>query len=206
MLAFRLFKKLYVMLPLFHIRLAICIGLLLTTLFHLEMVIADDLLDEPVETLDTIEVPATFVIREERIISIPFPTMSDLIPFSSKTLGPVDPFHRDSPKKEMTKVARDSIADIQGIRKPVRPTKAERPPYPQFAREQGWEGTVVLRIRVNQGGSVDLVKTQKSSGFPILDESAVQSVKSWKFEPAKDGEFSISSTVDLPIRFDLDEQ
>lgn len=206
MLAFRLFKKLYVMLPLFHIRLAIYIGILLSTLFHFEMVIAEDILDEPVETLDTIEVPATFVIREERTISIPFPTMSNLIPFSSETLTPVDPFHRGSPKKEMTKVARDSIADIQGIRKPVRPAKAERPPYPQFAREQGWEGTVVLRIRVNQGGSVDSVKTQKSSGFPILDESAVQSVKSWRFAPAQDGEFPISSTVDLPIRFDLDEQ
>lgn len=194
------------MLPLFTIRLAIAIGLLLTNFFHLEIVMAEDFLDEPVETLDTIEVPSTFVIQKARIISIPFPEMNDLIPISWATLTPIDPPHRGTAKMEMAKMARDSIADIKGIRKPVRPAKAERPPYPQFAREQGWEGTVILRIRVNHGGSVDSVNTQKSSGFPILDESAMHSVKSWRFEPAKDGEFSISSTVDLPIRFDLDEQ
>lgn len=194
------------MLPFSHIRLAIFIGLLSApTFFHLELVMAEEFLDEPVETLDTIEVPATFVIQKERIISIPFPEMNDLIPFSSETLTPPDPPHRGTSKMEMAKVARDPIADIKGIRKPVRPAKAERPPYPQFAREQGWEGTVILRIRVNLGGSVDSVYTQKSSGFPILDESAVHSVKTWRFEPAKDGEFPISSTVDLPIRFDLDE-
>ncbi len=106
----------------------------------------------------------------------------------------------------LIKVVRDPIADIKGKRKPVQPTKAEHPPYPQFARAQGWEGTVVLRIKVNQAGAVDSVRTRKSSGFPILDESAVQSVKTWRFEPAKDGEFPIPVTVDLPIRFDLDEQ
>ena len=68
------------------------------------------------------------------------------------------------------------------------------------------EGTVVLRIQVNQAGTVDSIRTRKSSGFPILDESAIQSVKTWRFEPAKDGEFPIPVTVDLPIRFDLDEQ
>ena len=53
---------------------------------------------------------------------------------------------------------------------------------------------------------MDSVSTRKSSGFPILDKSAAQSVKTWMFEPEKDGEFSIPVTVDLPIRFNLDEQ
>ena len=169
-------------------------------------VLAQDILDEPVETLETIEVPATAVVEEERRISIPLPSMNDLPPLPNGYRIQPDVKQPAYHQIDFEKVARDPIADLRGTRKPVRPAKAERPPYPQFAREQGWEGTVILRIRVDQLGSVDSVKTQKSSGFPILDESAIQSVKSWRFEPAKDGEFPIPVTVDLPIRFDLDER
>ena len=52
---------------------------------------------------------------------------------------------------------------------------------------------------------MEKVTTRKSSGFPSLDESAVQSVKTWRFDPAKDGEFPVSTAVDLPIRFNLKE-
>jgi len=166
---------------------------------------ADDFLDEPVETLDTIEVPATALFHEERTISIPFPTITDLAPFPSEYRIPFHTRQQVTPQGDLGKVARDPIADVKGKRTPVRPAKAERPPYPHIAREQGWEGTVVLRIKVNREGSVEAITTRKSSGFPILDDNALQSVKTWTFEPAKDGEFAISTTVDLPIRFDLDE-
>lgn len=104
-----------------------------------------------------------------------------------------------------SKLPRDSIADRKALRKTVRPIKPERPPYPQVARQHGWEGTVVLRINIGPDGNVKTVATQKSTGFDALDESATESVKRWRFHPAKDGEFSVSAVVDLPIRFDLDE-
>ena len=167
---------------------------------------AEDLLEEYVETLETIEVPATAIAQEKRDISIPVPTMKDLTPIPTEYQVRSNPILHNNHMINLVKIVRDSIADTKGKRKSVRPTKAEHPPYPQFARAQGWEGTVVLRIKVNQEGTVDSVRTRKSSGFSILDESAVQSVKTWKFEPAKDGEFPIPVTVDLPIRFDLDEQ
>mgnify|MGYP001169377345 CR=1 FL=1 len=167
---------------------------------------AEDILEEYVETLETIEVPATAIVQEERDILIPFPTMKDLAPLPTGYQIQRGPIRQNDHKINLIKVARDPIADIRGKRKPVRPAKAEHPPYPQFARAQGWEGTVVLRIKVNQAGTVDSIRTRKSSGFPILDGSAIQSVKTWRFEPAKDGEFPIPVTVDLPIRFDLDEQ
>ena len=103
------------------------------------------------------------------------------------------------------KLVRDSIADRKGLRKTVRLIKSERPVYPQTARQQGWEGTVVLRMTIGAGGDVETVKTQTSSGFLALDESAAKSVKRWRFDPAKDGEFRIATVVDLPVRFDLDE-
>ena len=167
---------------------------------------AEEIFEDFVETLETIEVPATAVIQEKRNISIPFPIMKDLVPLLTGYQIRRDLIQHNNHVINLIKVVRDPIADIKGKRKPVQPTKAEHPPYPQFARAQGWEGTVVLRIKINQAGAVDSVRTRKSSGFPSLDESAVQSVKTWRFEPAKDGEFPIPVTVDLPIRFDLDEQ
>ena len=109
---------------------------------------------------------------------------------------------QDGPKP---KLPRDSIADRKGLQKTVRLIKSERPVYPQMARKQGWEGTVVLRITIGAGGDVKKVTTQTSSGYPALDESAAQSVKTWRFDPAKDGEFPVSTTVDLPVRFNLEE-
>ena len=69
---------------------------------------------------------------------------------------------QDGPEPELP---RDSIADRKGLRKTVRLIKSERPQYPQAARREGWEGTVVLRITVGAGGDVENVKTQTSSGF-----------------------------------------
>ncbi len=109
---------------------------------------------------------------------------------------------QDRPEPELP---RDSIADRKGLRKTVRLIKSGRPPYPQTARQQGLEGTVVLRVTVGTGGDVETVATQKSSGVPSLDESATESVKTWQFDPAKDGEFPVSTKVDLPIRFSLEE-
>jgi TonB family protein len=189
-----------------HSWLGIFVCFTLTTFFFaIQHGQAGDFLDEPVETLDTIEVPGTALFQEERTISIPFPTITDLVPFPSEYMIPFQPRQHVKPQGDLGKVARDPIADVKGKRTPVRPAKAERPPYPHIAREQGWEGTVVLRIKVNREGSVEAITTRKSSGFPILDDSALQSVKKWTFEPAKDGEFAIPTTVDLPIRFDLDK-
>ena len=122
------------------------------------------------------------------------------LPVTAISKNSVVPRDRPEPKPP-----RDSIADRKALRKTVRLIKSERPPYPQVARRQGWEGTVVLRINIGAGGDVENVTTQKSTGHDALDESAAQSVKTWRFDPAKDGEFPVSSVVDLPIRFNLDE-
>ncbi len=143
--------------------------------------------------------------RAERRVSLAALDTTAATPFNglkattiSKTS--VVPWDRPAPEPP-----RDSIADRKALRKTVRLIKSERPPYPQVARRQGWEGTVVLRINIGPGGNVENVATQTSTGFDALDESAARSVKTWRFDPAKDGEFPVSSVVDLPIRFNLDE-
>ncbi|HEX4843119.1 MAG TPA: energy transducer TonB [Limnobacter sp.] len=64
---------------------------------------------------------------------------------------------------------------------------AEDPNYPALSRRLGEQGVVVLDIHVLADGSVGEVKLKTSSGFARLDNSAIQAVKTWKFQPAKRG-------------------
>ena len=162
-------------------------------------------MEEEVETLDTIEVPGTAVVQEERTIIFPKPNPEHALPIlKNESITPLT-FLKPLPQFHGSRTIRDPIASIKGTRTSVRPAKAERPPYPRFAREQGWEGVVVLRLVIGADGTVRSVRTNKSSGHPILDESAEQAVYRWRFDPAKDGEIPVPVTVDLPIRFDLDK-
>ena len=77
------------------------------------------------------------------------------------------------------------------------------PTYPAVARRLGQEGTVLLRVDVDAKGSPTRVTLQKSSGFPLLDNTAIQSVKRWKFKPAQVAFLTVGATVDVPITFRL---
>lgn len=77
------------------------------------------------------------------------------------------------------------------------------PAYPDYARRQGWEGLVILKVFVAKDGNPDQVSIEKSSGHQILDEAALKAVKKWRFLPARIGGLSFSSWVRVPIRFVL---
>jgi len=81
-----------------------------------------------------------------------------------------------------------------------------RPPaYPWLARIQGWEGMVMLQVRVEPDGRASQVQIVKSSGHPALDQAALQAVSQWKFLPATRGGRAVGSTVKVPVRFRLTE-
>ena len=86
-----------------------------------------------------------------------------------------------------------------------RPSYAEnpKPTYPQEAREKGHQGEVVLRVEVLINGQVGQIEIKKSSGYELLDHSALTTVKQWRFIPAKKGEASIPLWVNIPIKFQL---
>jgi protein TonB len=49
--------------------------------------------------------------------------------------------------------------------------------YPSAARRNGWEGTVLLGLRVEPDGQLDGVRLERSSGYAVLDDSALNSLK-----------------------------
>lgn len=78
------------------------------------------------------------------------------------------------------------------------------PAYPSAAARQGWQGTVLLRVRVLSTGRVDDVEVQKSSGHKLLDEEAMATVRAWQFTPSKRGDTPIDGWATVPIEFKLD--
>lgn len=85
--------------------------------------------------------------------------------------------------------------------------KKNTPPvYPAIARSRGYEGIVLLSAEVLPDGRVGNMKIRKSSGYAILDQSAMEAVKPWKFEPAKKSGSPFTVWVDLPIKFILHGQ
>ncbi|UCH21775.1 MAG: energy transducer TonB [Deltaproteobacteria bacterium] len=90
------------------------------------------------------------------------------------------------------------------IRK-ARPLYRRNPPprYPRLARKRKYQGVVILEVFVNRQGSVGEAKVFKSSGYAILDKTALKSVKKWEFEPGKRGRDNVEMWVRVPVRFQL---
>jgi protein TonB len=83
--------------------------------------------------------------------------------------------------------------------------KNPAPNYPPLSRRMGEEGKVILRVLVNPQGAADSVEVKTSSGSQRLDDAAVNTVKLWKFIPAKRGETAVQSAVLVPIIFKLEQ-
>lgn len=78
-----------------------------------------------------------------------------------------------------------------------------KPDYPLMSRRYNEQGTVVLRVLVNADGSAGEVLVRKSSGHPLLDQSALTAVRDWRFAAAtRDGK-PVSEWYEIPIPYTL---
>lgn len=78
-----------------------------------------------------------------------------------------------------------------------------KPDYPLMSRRYNEQGTVVLRVLVNADGSAGEVFVRKSSGHPLLDQSALTAVRDWRFAAAtRDGK-PVSEWYEIPIPYTL---
>jgi periplasmic protein TonB len=78
------------------------------------------------------------------------------------------------------------------------------PAYPPLSRRMREEGKVLLSVRVSPQGAAESVQVRQSSGFPRLDEAALEAVRHWRFVPARRGEETIAASVIVPLVFRLD--
>ena len=80
-----------------------------------------------------------------------------------------------------------------------------RPPYPLVARRMGYHGRVVLNVEVLAEGRAGQVLLQQSCGHDILDNAALQTVRSWKFQPALHLGQPVTQWFLVPIKFSLED-
>ena len=78
-----------------------------------------------------------------------------------------------------------------------------KPPYPLMSRRLNEEGKVVLNVCVSLSGLVERLKLEKTSGHQRLDDIAIETVKKWKFIPAKIQDKDINACYLLPVQFIL---
>ena len=78
-----------------------------------------------------------------------------------------------------------------------------KPPYPPLAFRLRLEGKVTLLAEVNADGRAGQVKILESSGHELLDQSALSTVKQWKFTPARKDGVIVTQAVRIPITFSL---
>ncbi len=156
-----------------------------------------------VETLDVIEITGAAVEHEPRELAFPIPIISNSVSLlnAPDLILPDLPLATPLPKSH--RVLLDQTAKVTKLYVPVKPLHTPRPLYPRHAREQGWHGRAILQIKVLSDGTVGACTIQESSGYPLLDDQAMKAANQWTFEPAKNGGFPISTTVNIPIQYDL---
>lgn len=77
------------------------------------------------------------------------------------------------------------------------------PAYPAFSRRMGEEGTVVLRVELDEQGEVCAARVSSSSGFARLDEAALAAVRTWRCNPAQRNGQPVRAFALQPFKFIL---
>jgi len=105
---------------------------------------------------------------------------------------------RDPGKQSITVSARDGTTATPLY------YRIPKPPYPSQSRNLGEQGTVIIAVLVDINGHVKNARISKSSGYPLLDDSALSTVrKKWLFKPGTRNGIPVESRVRIPIKFGI---
>ena len=77
------------------------------------------------------------------------------------------------------------------------------PDYPAKAIEQGLQGTVMVEVYILKNGRVGEATIDQSSGYQVLDKSALAAISQWIFEPATYAREVTQARFKVPVRFQL---
>lgn len=75
------------------------------------------------------------------------------------------------------------------------------PVYPDWARENGIEGRVILHALIGVDGRVRRITVNR--GIPGLSESAAEALRHWTFRPAKSSRQPVAVWIEVPFLFRL---
>ena len=103
---------------------------------------------------------------------------------------------------QASKASLDTGNALSDLR-PVPTAGNPKPVYPRMAIRRGIEGEVELSVSVSALGQVSRISINKPSGFAMLDQAAIDSVRKWQFTPAIQDGVPTAMVVDIPVQFRL---
>ena len=77
--------------------------------------------------------------------------------------------------------------------------------YPRISRELGEQGSAILRVLVDEKGRPTEIQVVKSSGYPRLDQQAVQAMRAARFRPHVEDGVARPMWVRTPQTFILED-
>lgn len=101
----------------------------------------------------------------------------------------------------------NGIADgggTPGFEPPVATNPEPPVRYPRALYEQQIEGTVVLRLFVDEGGTIlpDSTRIAEGSGYPDFDAAALAAAAEMRFAPARRNGIPVATAFLQPVRFE----
>jgi len=82
-------------------------------------------------------------------------------------------------------------------------SKRVDPTYPPASRRAGEQGMGQFRVLVDEKGHPTDVQVLKSTGFPRLDQAAVEAIRKWAFKPAVQNSQPVQSWTRVQVAFQL---
>lgn len=97
----------------------------------------------------------------------------------------------------------ESVEEITQPRSDAAHLNNPAPNYPLMSRRLGEQGRVLLDVYILANGTVGELRIKQSSGFSRLDQAALQTVKTWRYQPARRGQQAIDFWYVQPLSFSL---
>ncbi len=79
-----------------------------------------------------------------------------------------------------------------------------KPGYPPLSRRLGEQGKVMVRVLIGIDGKVQQAQISKSSGYERLDQTAIATVRTWRFVPGKRAGLPEEMWHIVPVHFVLE--
>ncbi len=83
-----------------------------------------------------------------------------------------------------------------------RPVSTPLPDFTEKAKKAKYQATALMTIVVDKSGNVDRIRIDRAAGMD-LDDSAVERVKTWRFEPATRNGQRVAIEMPIEVSFNL---
>lgn len=79
-----------------------------------------------------------------------------------------------------------------------------KPMYPPHSKRLGEQGKVIVRVLIDADGLAQKAEVRSSSGYDRLDQSALDTVLSWRYVPGKRAGVATAMWFNVPINYVLE--